>query len=214
MNRNFERALALVLKHEGGYVNHPSDPGGATNKGVTIGTYRQYVNPKGTVADLKKITDAQVAKVYLDHYWNAVKGDDLPDGLDYAVFDYAVNSGPSRAAKHLQAVLGVSQDGAIGPTTLAAAKAKPAGETIKALCAKRLTFLRGLKTWATFGKGWERRVTGVRSEALVMASAPSTPIPIPKPTPSAPVPAKIERQPSSGNWLATLIEAIAKVFRK
>jgi lysozyme family protein len=206
MNCNFERALSLVLKHEGGFVNHPSDPGGATNKGVTIGTYRQYVNPRGTVADLKKITDAQLAKVYRDHYWNAVRGDDLPDGLDYAVFDYAVNSGPARAAKHLQFVLGVAQDGKIGPATLKAANSQPAADVIKALCAKRMSFLRALKTWKTFGKGWTNRVDGVRAVALQMAAQNG-----PRNEANS-SPAKLERKPSSGNWLAAIIEIIAKIF--
>lgn len=186
MDRNFPRAIKLVLAHEGGWADHPKDPGGATMKGVTLATFRQFVKPNGTKADLRNITDQQLATVYRKHYWDAVKADHLPDGLDYAVFDYAVNSGPARAAKHLQAVLGVAQDGVIGATTLAAANRQPADDVIKALCAKRMTFLRGLETWSTFGKGWERRVTGVRTEALAMAGA-STPLPTPKHSPVPPV---------------------------
>lgn len=213
MNRNFARALSLVLKHEGGFVNHPDDPGGATNKGVTIATYRAYVNPKGTVADLKKITDEQVAKVYKAQYWDAVKGDDLPSGLDYAVFDYAVNSGPARAAKHLQAVIGVTQDGKIGPQTVAKAASLPTASTINALCDKRMAFLKGLKTWPTFGKGWTRRVEDVRSEATKMAP-PSAP-PQVSPGLTNVEPARIEPQPApSGNWLAALISAIAAAFTR
>lgn len=207
MNRNFERALKLVLVHEGGWADHPQDPGGATMKGVTLATFRQFVKPGATKADLRKITDAQLAQVYRKHYWDAVKADQLSDGLDYAVFDYAVNSGPSRAAKHLQFVLGVTQDGVIGPATLKAANSQPTADIIKSLCAKRMTFLRALKTWVTFGKGWERRVTGVRAEALAMATNVPTTAP-------EPPPAKIERQSSTGNWLAVLIEAITKVFSK
>src|SRR5690554_5603848 len=115
MEANFREALPLVLKHEGGFVNHPSDPGGATNKGITIENYRRYVKKNGTVADLKAITDEEVAKVYKLFYWDAVKGDDLPGGVDYAVFDFAVNGGPGRAIKFLQRIAGVTQDGAIGP---------------------------------------------------------------------------------------------------
>jgi len=207
MNRNFQRALSLVLKHEGGFVNHPSDPGGATNKGVTIGTYRQYVNAKGTVADLKKITDAQVATVYRNHYWNAVKADDLPSGLDYAVFDYAVNSGPARAAKHLQAVLGVSQDGVIGPATLAAARSHPTQDVIKSLCSKRMTFLRSLNTWGTFGKGWTNRVTGVRAEALSMAGADTA-------TDPAPAPVVINKGNGKTDWLSALLDAIIAILKR
>lgn len=212
MNRNFERALKLVLAHEGGWADHPKDPGGATMKGVTLATFRQFVKPGATKDDLRKITDAQLAQVYRRHYWDVVKADQLPDGLDYAVFDYAVNSGPGRAAKHLQAVLGVAQDGIIGPATLAAANA-PTADVIKALCARRMTFLRGLKTWSTFGKGWERRVTGVRAEALAMAAAPPAPIPTPKPHPAPPV-ATADPVASKPTGLAALIEAILKIFRR
>ena len=99
MQSNFARALANVLVHEGGFVNHPKDPGGATNKGITIATFRKWVKRDGTIDDLKNISAADVAKVYRKHYWDKVRGDDLPSGVDYAVFDYAVNSGPGRAAK-------------------------------------------------------------------------------------------------------------------
>jgi len=169
MEANFQRALALVLKHEGGFVDHPRDPGGATNKGVTLATFRRYVRRNGTVEDLRRITDAQVATVYKLHYWNKVKGDDLPSGVDYAVFDFAVNSGPARAAKYLQAAVGVAQDGKIGPVTVAAAKGMNAADVVSAVCAKRMAFLKGLNTWPTFGKGWTNRVNDVVREAMKMA---------------------------------------------
>lgn len=169
MDRNFARALQLVLTHEGGFVNLATDPGGATNKGITLATMRRYITKGATVDDLRRITDAQVATVYRKQYWNAVKADDLPDGVDYAVFDYGVNSGPARAIKALQTVLGVAVDGKIGPKTIEAAKAKARVLTINALCNQRLAFLRGLKTWPTFGKGWANRVTAVRGAALDMA---------------------------------------------
>lgn len=171
MESNFPRALKLVLKHEGGFVDHPNDPGGATNKGVTIGTYRRYVNRKGTVADLKRITDAQVAAVYKRHYWDKVRGDALPSGIDYAVFDFAVNSGPARAAKYLQRVLGVSQDGAIGLATIAAAARADSRKVVERLCDDRMAFLKRLKHWPTFKNGWTSRVSGVRSVALDMAGS-------------------------------------------
>jgi lysozyme family protein len=175
MDRNFSRALSSVLKHEGGFVNHPRDPGGATNKGVTIATFRRYVKKNGTVADLKAISDAQLAQVYRKHYWDAVKGDDLPDGVDYAVFDFAVNSGPSRAARYLQGGMGVVIDGQIGPATIRAAQKYNSSEIVNRLCDDRMEFLKGLKTWRTFGKGWTRRVDGVRKEALEMARLKSVP---------------------------------------
>lgn len=205
MNRNFQRALKLVLAHEGGWADHPKDPGGATMKGVTIGTYRQYVNPTGTKEDLRKITDAQLAEVYRRHYWDAVRADDLPDGVDYAVFDFAVNSGPSRAVKYIQAVVGASQDGKIGPATLKAIAAANPAQVINSLCDDRLAFLKKLPTWKTFGKGWSSRVSGVRKEALAMASqAPSPAIIVDDPGPKQPQ--------ASGHWLVTLIGIVSKLF--
>lgn len=169
MDRNFAASLKLVLKYEGGFVNHPADPGGATNKGITIATFRRYVNSKGTVDDLKHISDAEVAKVYRKQYWDAVKADDLPDGIDFATFDFAVNSGPGRAAKYLQRAVGVADDGKIGPGTIAAAKSGFKAGIIMKLCDDRLSFLRSLKTWPTFGKGWGARVESVEKAALDMA---------------------------------------------
>jgi lysozyme family protein len=189
MNRNFQRALALVLKHEGGYVDHPKDPGGATNKGITIATFRRYVKRDGTKDDLRRISDADVKPIYKTKYWDKVRGDDLPDGLDYAVFDFAVNSGTGRAPKYLQRVLGVAQDGVIGPTTLKAAHNANVEFAIDRLCDDRMAFLRGLSTFSTFGRGWTSRVSGVRIEAQRMAKRwPAAPADAPKPVP-APTPA-------------------------
>jgi len=191
MQRNFARALKLVLAHEGGYVDHPKDPGGATNKGITIATFRRYVKKDGTKDDLRRISDADVARVYQKHYWDKVRGDDLPDGLDYAVFDFAVNSGTGRAPKYLQRVLGVTQDGVIGPATLKAAHAVNVPFAIDRLCDDRMAFLRSLSTFSTFGRGWTSRVSGVRIEAQRMAKQPAdAPKPIPAPAPApAPQPA-------------------------
>ncbi|TGT71062.1 hypothetical protein EN802_19185 [bacterium M00.F.Ca.ET.159.01.1.1] len=172
MDRNFARALSLVLKSEGGWSDNPADPGGATMKGVTLANFRRYVKADASKAELRAITDAQVATVYRRFYWDAVVGAELPDGIDYAVFDFAVNSGPGRAAKYLQAVVGVTQDGGIGPATLAAARAKPAGVIIDALCDARLAFLEKLPTWPNFGRGWSARVAAVRRQALLMSAAP------------------------------------------
>lgn len=207
MNRNFRRSLAHVLKHEGGFVNHPRDPGGATNKGVTIGTYRRYINPRGTVADLKRITDAEVAKVYKEHYWDAVSGDMLPDGVDHVVFDFAVNSGPSRAIKHLQMAAGVEADGRLGPLTMSAVLARDGADLIERISNSRFGFLRRLKTWDVFGKGWRRRVDEVREQALAMLEDQPEPVFHPKPYPAA-------KEPEKKSGLTLLWEIIAKLFNR
>ena len=175
MEFNFPEALRLVLKHEGGYVNHPADPGGATNLGITIGTAKRYgVDMDGDgdtdIVDMKKLTVPAASKIYKGEYWDRVAGDLLPSGLDYAVFDFGVNSGTSRAAKYLQAVLGVTQDGQIGAKTLAALEGKNPYTIIGQLCDNRLAFLKNLGTWKTFGKGWGNRVAGVKSAALAMSA--------------------------------------------
>lgn len=175
MDRNFARALKLVLKHEGGYVNHPKDPGGPTNLGITLATFRKFVKPSGTIEELKKLTPEQAGTCYRRMYWDAVLGAELPDGVDYAAFDFAVNSGPGRAAKYLQGVVGAVADGKIGPATVKAATAKLPATVIHDLCDARLAFMQGLKKlWPTFRNGWSARVKEVRSEALKMASAPAS----------------------------------------
>lgn len=164
---DFATVLPWVLAHEGGWSDHPSDPGGATMKGVTQAVYSAYRLRHGLpVQSVRNISDDELEAIYRRQYWDVVRGDDLPPGLDYAVFDFAVNSGPSRAAKFLQRILGVEADGVIGERTLDAAHARSAGPLIVALCDARLAWLKTLRTWATFGRGWERRVNGVRDGAL------------------------------------------------
>jgi lysozyme family protein len=119
MDRNFQRALPLVLKYEGSWSDDPKDPGGATMKGVTLATFRCYVKADVAKDDLRRITDAQVSTVYYRHYWAAVNAAALPAGVDFACFDFAVNSGPDRAAKYLQLVAGTKRDGEIGRATVA-----------------------------------------------------------------------------------------------
>lgn len=169
MTARFNECLPLVLKHEGGYVNHAKDPGGATNKGITQKTYDAWNKRQNKPArGVKQITDAEVAAIYKAQYWDKVQADDLPTGLDYAVFDFAVNSGPARAAKFLQRIVGVSQDGIIGAQTLAAAQGMVTASVIRKLCDDRLSWLKRLKHWGTFGKGWTRRVNEVKGAALAM----------------------------------------------
>lgn len=172
---SYRPGLQLVLAHEGGYVNHPADPGGATNKGVTQRVYDNYRRRKGLpIRSVRFIENHEVEEIYRGGYWDEVKGDDLPAGLDYAVFDYAVNSGASKAVKDLQRTLnananyfGVSGqlkvDGAVGDATiLAACTAANADEVelIQKYCNRRMGFLKSLKTFKTFGRGWTRRVLG------------------------------------------------------
>jgi lysozyme family protein len=171
MRANFDKALSAVLVHEGGYVNHPKDPGGATNKGVTQAVYDDWrVAHKLPAQTVKDITTAEVMAIYKHRYWDAINGDELPDGVDYAVFDFAVNSGVYRAARYLQEAVGVAADGQIGPVTLAAIRAKPAQDLVTAICDARMAFLKRLTTFDTFGRGWTRRVEDVRCKGRSMAA--------------------------------------------
>ncbi len=170
MKENFDAALKALLKHEGGYVNHPSDPGGMTNLGVTKRVWEEWVGHEVDEKQMRALTPALVAPLYKKKYWDKVCGDELPTGLDLAVFDLAVNSGPGRAAKMLQKVLGVTQDGAIGPQTLAKALNVDSSKLIADYNAERLAFLQALPTWDTFGKGWGRRVAEVTEQATHMTA--------------------------------------------
>jgi lysozyme family protein len=174
---NFDKCLPLLLEHEGGYSNHPSDPGGPTNFGITIIDYRLYIDPNGTAADVRGMTVDQAKTIYRSKYWDAMRCDDLPSGVDYAVFDYGVNSGISRSAKVLQRlVIPHEVDGEIGPNTIAATSGVSDPRTlINQICDERLAFLQGLSTWPTFGNGWGRRVREVRAAALEMAATPKEP---------------------------------------
>jgi len=161
---NYKPSLGLTLAYEGGYVNHPKDPGGPTNNGITQAVYDAYRKVRGLpLQSVKLILSDEVADIYNKQYWKLIRGDSLPAGLDYAVFDFAVNSGVSRATRYLQRLVGVNDDGVIGNATLAsvydAAKADEE-KLIATYCANRLAFLRSLSTFPTFGKGWTRRVVG------------------------------------------------------
>lgn len=169
MKANFDKCLEMVLKHEGGFVNHPKDPGGATNMGVTLATYEQWVGRSVTIEEMKNLAFEDVAPIYKENYWDKVRGDDLPSGVDWSVFDWAVNSGPGRAAKALQKIVMVGQDGAIGPITLAAVHNHDAKEVIEAMYHSRQRFYENLSTFETFGRGWTRRNKETLEAALGMA---------------------------------------------
>ena len=169
MKSNFEDCLARVLASEGGFVNHPKDPGGMTNLGCTKATWEEYVGHPVSEADMRALTPDDVAPLYKRKYWDRASCDLLPSGLDYAVFDAAINSGPGRAAKWLQQAVGATVDGAIGPGTLAAVAAKPVQTLIAQYNDTRLQFLESLPTWGTFGKGWGNRIAHVQSAASQLA---------------------------------------------
>ena len=170
MQGNYAKSLAAVLKHEGGFVDHPKDPGGATNMGVTQDVYDEF--RKARQLDLRSVRHIgpnEVTTIYRNQYWDAVRAAELPSGVDYCIFDFAVNSGPTRAAKFLQREVGVADDGKIGPATLAAVRAHGAKQIIADVCEARLFWLRTLPTFKYFGKGWTKRVDGVRALAESMA---------------------------------------------
>jgi lysozyme family protein len=169
MKENWEPCFELVLQHEGGYVNDPRDPGGRTNLGVTQRAWEAYVKEPVTEEFMRKLTPDQVKPFYKAMYWDKIKGDELPAGIDYAAYDLAVNSGVGRAAKYLQEIAGVPADGIIGPKSLEAIQACDPEQTVDAICDMRLSFLQKLPTFGTFGKGWSRRVAEVKSKATSMA---------------------------------------------
>jgi lysozyme family protein len=167
MEANFFKSLEMVLKHEGGFVDHPEDPGGATNKGITHKTYADFLGrPLEDVSELKNIPDEHVQMIYKNGYWDRIKGDELPSGVDFSTFDWAVNSGPGRAAKALQKAVMVAQDGAIGPMTLGAVAEYTPEDIIESIAQQREEFYRALRTFDTFGKGWLRRNEETRDFSL------------------------------------------------
>lgn len=166
----FDAALARVLAHEGGYADHPADPGGATMKGVTQRVYDAWRSRRGLAPrPVRRIAGAELEAIYRAQYWAPLRGDALPVGLDYCLFDAGVNSGPAQAARWLQRSLGVEADGVIGEATLGALAGRDVGALVNAVCDRRIAMLRALKTWRHFGAGWTRRVAEVRAAALAMA---------------------------------------------
>lgn len=168
MKSNFDKAFAAVLHHEGGFANHPDDPGGMTNLGCTKAVWEEWCGHPVTEKVMRSLKAADVAPLYKRKYWDKIQGDELPSGVDYAVFDCAINSGPGRAMKFLQGCVGVEMDGVLGPKTLAAVKAFNSKQLVEDYSKRRLSFLMDLPTWGTFGKGWSRRVSEVEATALTM----------------------------------------------
>jgi len=158
------------MQHEGGYANHPKDPGGATKYGITLQTYRRMVKPHATIDDLKRLDTETAEDIYRRIYWSAVDGDDLPAGVDLCVFDHGVNAGPTRAIKLLQRVVGASPDGIIGKVTLFLIDKVPPMKLIDKYSKARMSYYQRLRHWRTFGRGWSRRVNETRELALALAA--------------------------------------------
>jgi lysozyme family protein len=169
MKENWEDSFKMVLKHEGGYVNDPRDPGGMTNLGVTKRAWESWIGYTVNEEFMRGLTPEKVKPFYKSQYWDKIKGDELPSGVDYAAYDLAVNSGTGKAAKYLQQIAGVTADGSIGPKSLEAIKICNPKQTVNSICDMRLDFLKKLATFETYGKGWSRRVAEVKDKAADMA---------------------------------------------
>lgn len=184
--KTYPNAIELVLAHEGGFVNHPSDPGGVTNRGITMTVAQQYAAEIGwikgrklTINDMRSLPLWFAEKVYKAKYWDALNCDQLEPGVDYAVFDYGVNSGVGRSGRVLRRVLGLSDtNSAVTADVITAANKRNASWLAAAVCDERLSYLKGLKTWLTFGKGWSRRVSEVRSFSIKIAEDISVSVPV------------------------------------
>jgi lysozyme family protein len=187
----YDEALRRLLAHEGGYTNHPSDPGGPTNFGITLADYRKYIKPDATATDVRAMSVDQAKAIYRKRYWDAQRCDELPAGVDYSVFDYGVNSGTGRSGKVLRRILGLPDTThLVTDEVLRAVGRRDPKALITAINEERLAFLKRLQTWPVFGRGWGRRVAEVRSVSLGMANERR-----PSPAPvadSAPAPGKGE----------------------
>lgn len=190
---SYDESLRRLLGHEGGYVNHPSDPGGPTNYGITLQVYRRYVNPKATAADIRAMPIAHAKLIYKAKYWDALRCDDLPAGVDYAVFDYGVNSGIGRSGKVLRRILGLpDKTNAITADVLAKIATVNPDQLVIAICDERMAFLKSLRTWPVFGAGWGRRVSEVRRSALALVKKAKL---APAPTPAEPELERVDDAP-------------------
>ena len=168
MQNNFDKCLEMLLHHEGGYVNNVHDRGGMTNLGVTKRVYDDWIGRESTEQEMRDLTPDDVAPIYRKNYWNRVKADQLPSGLDWACFDWAVNSGSGRPAKAVQRAVGAEPDGAIGPQTLALIMEKDPKFIIDYVYTVRQAFYEGLDDYKHFGRGWSRRNKETLEQALNM----------------------------------------------
>lgn len=176
MKENFEIALAHVLREEGGVANHPQDPGGLTKYGITLPTLSAYRNADVKRADLLALTRGEAATIYRTLYWDGIDGDHLPPGVDLLLFDFAVNSGPTRAIKTLQSSLHEKADGVLGPKTKLALTQVSHQTLIRNLADARLGFLKSLSVWPFFGRGWKARVARTHDAALKLIVSDASPV--------------------------------------
>ena len=166
MRQNFEQCMGWLLEHEGGYVNLPCVPGGETTLVETRAVYEQYVGRQVMDGEMEGLTHDDVYPIYKENFWNRLRADDLSSGVDWSCFDWGVNSGTSRAAKALQRIVGVEQDGGIGPMTLQAVLEVEPAEIVEQMHHMRDSFYRSLNTFDTFGRGWLRRNDETKEHAL------------------------------------------------
>jgi lysozyme family protein len=167
MQQNFAACMTFMLQAEGGFVDNPDDPGGATNEGITLATLQRHF-PNDTVADLKAMSDATRDDIYRRDYWNAVAGDALPSGVDLTVFDFGVNAGPRRSVRMMQEAIGVDADGQVGPITLARLGQMGASGVITRLGQMQAAYYRAEDDFDEFGKGWLARTTRRQAAALAL----------------------------------------------
>jgi uncharacterized protein (TIGR02594 family) len=215
----FLPCLAVVLKWEGGNDDDPRDPGGRTSRGILQREWDVWrTTHPGLPSDVWQAPQDQVVAIYKQKYWDAMLCAQMPAGVDLAAFDFGVNSGISRSAKFLQAIVGTTQDDEIGPDTIAATVKSDPASTIHQLCDKRLAFLQGLGTWPTFGKGWSNRVADVRAQALAAVGSAPTPQPTPEPPPvitTLPAPIPTQQGPTiDGATVAALLQQNMELLRE
>ena len=176
MESNWDKSFDMVIAHEGGFTNDERDPGnklpdgrkGSTMLGCTQANWEKYIGHQVTQDDMKALKKEDVKPLYKRDYWDAVKGDSLPVGVDYAVFDFAINAGGSAARKMIQKALGVTADGSIGPATMKAIQEADGKELLEKFSHSKEAFYKSLPTFSTYGKGWLKRVADVQTSASTM----------------------------------------------
>ena len=173
MLENWDKSFNLVIKSEGGFSNDQRDKGnhlpdgreGSTMLGCTQYNWENYINKRVTQDDMKKLLPSDVKPYYKRDYWDAVAGDLLPSGIDYAAFDFAINAGPAASRKMIQRALGVTADGAFGPMTMAAIEKADAKELMHKFSEAKTNFYKSLSNFNVYGNGWLKRVSDVQTVA-------------------------------------------------